>query len=84
MMIDTVEGYDDAPVRIVTVMSLREAKYSTPKREKVLAVYIDREMADELKTTKGWQFTWLDTKKEVSVEMWKALLEEMGKHHFSR
>jgi len=83
-MIDTVEGYDDAPVRIVTIMSLREAKYSTPKREKVLAIYVDEEMADELKTTKGWKFAWLDTKREVPFEMWKALKEEMGKHHFSR
>lgn len=84
MMIDTVEGYDDTPVRIVTVMSLREAKHSTPKREKVLAVYLDEEMAAELDTVEGWQFTWLDAKREIPNGMRRMLLEEMGKHHFSR
>ena len=84
MVVDTVEGYDDTPVRIVTVMSLREAKYSTPKREKVLAVYLDEEMADELGKVEGWRFTWLDEKREILNEMRRILLEEMGKHHFSR
>lgn len=83
-MVDTVEGYDDAPVRIVTVMSLREAKHSTPKREKVLAIYIDEETADELKTTRGWKFAWLKTKKVVPLELCQVLEEEMRKNSFSR
>ncbi len=83
MMVDIVEGYDDAPVRIVTLMTPREAKYSTPKRERVLAIYLDEEMADELKEVKGWQFTWLNTG-EVPSGLRRILLKEMEKHHFSR
>ena len=50
----------------------------------MLAVYLDEEMADELGTVEGWQFTWLDEKREILNEMRRILLEEMGKHHFSR